>query len=201
MSSKKHTSSIFKAAGFLAAFNHQLFSALEQKGISEEQLYELLKAENSTFINKVAEVFAGAVKVTTLAQMIAAAGFMPNRVSSYLTEHNFPLKKEGSYDTSGLGLYGGDREWSIIEIEAIIKPTRGRLEGLVRGLAYLKANPDALKDGPIVFPASSWVGLGGRIYIPYADFDDGELLLDLGRRDRIGRWNPRCRFLVSGKCA
>lgn len=132
--------------------------------------------------------------------MIAAAGFRPDRVNTDIVERHFPLDREGAYDASGLELFGGDREYSINDVEATIKPKGGRLEGLVRGLAYLKANPDALKDGPVVFPASSWVKPEGGVYIPYADKlgdDEPRLLLLWGGRDR--RWGWFHRFLVSGK--
>lgn len=141
-------------------------------------------------------------KPVTLAQMIADAGFRPDRFSIDITERNFPLEKEGAYDASGLSLFGGAREWSIAEVEAAVKPDGGRLEGLVRGLAYLKANPDALKDGPIVFPASSWVSPDGGVYVPYACLGGGEPRLYLVWDARGSRWDRRYRFLVSGKsCA
>lgn len=58
--SKKHGSAIVKAAGYLATFNHQLFAALEKTNISEERLYELLKAEDGEFIAKIVAVFVDA---------------------------------------------------------------------------------------------------------------------------------------------
>ena len=130
----------------------------------------------------------------TLAQMIDAAGLF----STDINERNFPLDKEGVYDASGLYLMR-DREWTINEVEAAVKRGGGRLEGLVRGLAYLKANRDALKDGPIVFPASSWV-LRGRVSVPFASLVGGDapwlLLIEDGRDNR---WPRHFRFLVSGK--
>jgi hypothetical protein len=132
----------------------------------------------------------------TLAAMIAATGFAENRFNGSINERNFPLKKEGAFDASGLSLFGGDREWSIAGVKAEVEVKGGRIEGLVRGLAYLKANPDALKDGPIVFGASSWVDVGS-VLVPCAYLDGGEPCLGLDWGGPEGRWGRHFRFLVS----
>lgn len=143
--------------------------------------------------------FAGSRKapIRTLAQMIAAAGFKPEHVSPNIAERNFPLENEGLFYASGLELYNYDCQRTIAEMEALIKPDGGRFEGLVRGLAYISANPDALKDGAIIFPGSSWMGPGGhKLWYPYAGLNRDGLWLDLGWGGHLGHWPP-CRFLYS----
>jgi hypothetical protein len=157
--------------------------------------------ETTAFILNGCKLAVGTVVTKlTLAQMIADAGFKPERVNGSIVEQHFPLDKEGIYDASGLRLFGGDREWAINEVESAVKPGGGRLEGLVRGLAYLKANHDALKAaGPILFPASPWVRADGNVDVPCAVLDDGEPRLLLSWDDRVRRWTRHHRFLVSGK--
>ena len=139
-----------------------------------------------------------ALRPRTLIEMIAAAGFLASRVNSDINERNYPLAKEGFFDPAGLYLFGGEREWTINEVKAAVAAEGGRLEGLVRGLAYLKANPKALKDGPIVFPASSWVHPHGLL-VPYAFVDGGEPSLVLLWVSPEHRWRRHYRFLVSRK--
>jgi hypothetical protein len=134
-----------------------------------------------------------------LGQMIADAGFRPDRVDRNINERNFPLDKQGAYDASGLRLFGGDGAYSMNGVETAVRLEGGRLEGLVPGLAYLKANPEALKDGPIVFPASAWMDPDGGVSVPCAGLDGGEPWLDLGWVGRGFRWRRPCRFLVSCK--
>ena len=136
---------------------------------------------------------------STLVQMIADAGFTPDRYDPDITERNFPLEYEGSYNASGLNLFGGDREWSINEVEAAVTLEGGCLEGLVRGMAYLKTNPNALKDGPIILPASSWVFPDGSARVLFAGLGGGKPWLDLNWSVRSHRWPWHYRFLVSGK--
>ncbi len=155
--------------------------------------------ETDAFIRNGCKLVVGAAATRTLVRMIAAAGFLPGRFNIDITEEHFPLDKEGAYDASGLEIFGGDREWSIAEVKAAVEPKGGRLEGLVRGLAYLKANPDALKGGPIIFGASSWVNPDGCVSVPYAVLGDGEPWLRLPWVVRDDRWGRHCRFLVSGK--
>ena len=200
---KKNDSTIVAGAGFIADLITKLRADVIDLGGSDGNLFALNKGEGRAMIRKMAELVVGAKSeaksLMTLAQMIADAGFPPDRFDAEINELNFPLGKEGAYDASGLSLFGDDREWTIAEVEAAVKSNGGRLEGLVRGLAYLKANPDALKDGPIVFPASSWVSPGGSVRAPRADLYGGEPWLDLDWDGRGVRWYRRCRFLVSGK--
>lgn len=176
----------------LAAFakrSHELYCRITKGTLSVERvlagMQDLIRGKFS--------------KPAALAQMIADAGFRPGRFNPNITERNFPLDKQGAYDASGLRLFGGHREWTIAEVEAAVESEGGRLEGLVRGLAYLKANPGALGDGPIVFPASSWKHPDSYVGIPCANLYDGEPWLSLFLHGRDDRWDRRYRFLVSGK--
>ena len=195
---KKEDSIRVPDAGVVGDVTSSLREDVIALGGSDDDLRRLLS--NKALRHEVAKLLvASSGRVSTLARMIADAGFTPARCSSDITEEHFPLGREGPYDASGLRLFGGGEEWSIDGVEAAIKPGGGRLEGLVRGLAYIKANPGILKGGPVVFPASSWVDPGGFVYVPFAGLDGGEPWLGLFWVFRAGRWLRRCRFLVSGE--
>jgi hypothetical protein len=51
--------SVIKASGYLANFNFRLFSALEKSGLTEDQLYELLKGEDGDLMARLIQVFRG----------------------------------------------------------------------------------------------------------------------------------------------
>ncbi len=181
-----------------------LIGKLAKAGFTVEMAEALLDHRNSDLVRVPVDALRAALGTaapTTLAQMITDAGFPPGRFNTDITEQHFPLGNERAYDATGLSLFGGDRGWSIAEVEVAIKPNGGRLEGLVRGLAYLKANPDALKDGPIIFPASSWVSPGGCVGVPYAFMDACGSWLRLYLDVRAHRWSRIFRFLVSGKAS
>jgi hypothetical protein len=204
MSQKTEQTMTRKKSEFVSAMGtgfeivQALSGAVTDLGGSDDDLRKVLSDKKLRV--KMAQLLVGTSATMTLAQMIADAGFPSGRFSTDIHEQNFPLDKEGAYDASGLYLIGGDREWTINEVESAVKPGGGRLEGLVRGLAWLKANSEALKDGdPIVFPASSWVDADGDVLVPCARLDDGEPWLGLDWGGRDGRWNRPFRFLVSGK--
>jgi hypothetical protein len=190
-----------KRRGFVSARDtgsdviRKLSRAVTDLGGSGDDLRRLLTDKKLRI--KVAELLVGSAP-KTLAQMIVDAGLRPNPINGDIIDQHFPLDKEGEYDASALRLFGGDHAYTINEVDAAIKLEGGRLEGLVRGLAYLKENPEALKNGPIVFSATSWRAPDGRVYVPCVHLVFGEPWPScLSWSVRTGTWDPHCRFLVS----
>lgn len=199
---KKNDSTIVAGAGFIADLIMKLRADVIDLGGSDEHLFALNKGDGRPTIRKMAKLVVGATKPVvgatkymSLAEMIAAAGFPSDRVHAGINERLFPLAYEGIFSPTGLRLFGGDREWTLAEAEAAAQSDGRWFAGLVRGLAYLKANPGALKDGPIAFPAYT---CSGNPRVPYARLvDGGGPWLDLKQVLYVAtRWDRRCRFLV-----
>jgi hypothetical protein len=184
----KHKSSVVTGAGFLAAFNHNLFVAAKQAGISEEQLYDLLNGDTD-FVAKLVKVFAKSRKpgVQSLAAMIAACQF--RYFNSNITEANFPITGPVA-DVADMLTFSqkdlGGQNMTTAQIEAAIDQKGYRPATLAEQLAYAKAKWNG-KDW-VVALGSSWVGPDGDRSVPYL-YGDGD-----GRKLHLYWFNPEDRW-------
>lgn len=176
--------------GLHPGFSPEVAAAIRRKGGADRAIAALDR-----------EFGIGREPVPQLLPMISGADFDVSNVSTLINFGNFPLDEEGPYDASGLALFeSGGREWSIGEVwEAIQGGGRRKLEGLVRGLAYLKGKAGVLlSNGPIVFPASAKsVPFSGEVLVPYAILRDGEPHLDVYRARLGEHLSANHRYLIS----
>lgn len=195
--SKKHASSVVKAAGFLATFNHKLFSALETSGIPEEKLYELLKGEDPQFIDQIVKLFVGDAEsaIRTLADMLKAGRY--DRVSLNITEEHFPVNP-AIFTTEGSKLFHFNRCMNTAQIEAAIRSEHYEPDPIEKLLAYGAKNPEEQRKGLIVaLLRSSWVYQEGDRWVSYLYGNDRERYVGMGFSHPENRWYGNCRFLAS----
>ncbi len=195
----KHKSSVVTGAGFLAAFNHNLFVAAKQADVSEEQLYDLLNG-NTDFVAKLVQVFVQSKGpgVQSLAAMIADGKFRyfnPN-----ITEANFPLAGPIAGVADMLTLTQKDlagQNMTTAQIEAAIDRKGYRPATLAEKLAYAKEKWNG-RD-LVVALGSSWVFPDGLRGVPclYEDGVGRELNLHWDNPER--RWDEDYLFLVVRK--
>jgi hypothetical protein len=195
----KHKSSVVTGAGFLAAFNHNLFVAAKQAGISEEQLYDLLNGDTD-FVAKLVKVFAKSRKpgVQSLAAMIAACQF--RHVNLNITEANFPITGPVADVADMLTVSQKDldgQNMTTSEIEAAIGRKGYRPATLAEQLAYAKAKWNG-RD-LVVALGSSWVPPVSRRSVPYLCGDGAGRELHLLWVNPEGRWFEVYLFLVVRK--
>ncbi len=186
-------------AGFLAAFNHNLFVAAEQAGISEEQLYNLLNGDPG-FVAKLVKVFVESAGpgVQNLAAMIAACRF--GYVNPNITEANFSLTGSIADVERMLTLTQkdlGGQNMTTFEIETIIDRKGYRPVTLAEQLAYAKAKWNGKEW--VVALGSSWVSPDGFRNVPcLCQVSDGRSLCLYPGFPEC-RWGQDSLFLVVRK--
>lgn len=174
--SNKHKSSIVGAAGFLAAFNHNLFTAAQQAGVSEERLYDLLN-NDAGFAARLVKLFVESAKanVQSLAEMIAACGFryVGPDVTANFPEANSPITGPVANVADMLTVTLEDlgaQKMTTAEVETAITQKGYRSATLAELLAYAKATWNG-KDS-ILALGSSWMDRVGDRHIMFLHKDD-----------------------------
>lgn len=198
--SKKHGSPIVAAAGYLATFNHHLMVALRQ-AMTEEELYELLKAEDPKFIGRIVEVFITARRPTTLLAMLAAGEYDDDCIDPDITEKNFPVNP-ALFTTEGSKLFQLPKDMDIFEINDWLDTQADQayqLDGIEKLLAFGAENPEEQRKGPILGLGSSFEGPRGLRYFPYLDGSVSVRDVSLNCHDPAGEWGKHWRVLASPK--
>ncbi len=198
--SKKNTSMLGSAAGFVATFNHQLFAAIKKAGIPDEQAYDLLKAEDPGFIAKLVKVFeeSAGMPAGTFDQMLAACRFQ--YVNPNINERNFPIagpvadvEDMEALSWRDLGSEGN----TTSEIEVAIERGVYRRATFAEQIVYARRKWNG--RGLIVALGSSWVRPGVNRNVPCLYEGAGGRELVLYWAVPGDRWREADLFLVVRK--
>lgn len=163
--SKRRSSSISTGLKIPKTFAHDLFSALRERGIPDENVRQLVESGNPHLIRNIAGTFSEAWRPTTLLSMIDAADLY-GATDDGITETDFPVEAE-QFTTVGTKVILYKKAMTIKDIDADLD-ARGRCTANIsRLLAYGKENPDEQRRHPIYAVASARHGMHAHCDVPF----------------------------------
>lgn len=202
---KKDVTAIMSGVGWIAGFADKLIKALRERGVSDEQIHQLVTENGDVSVEKTADTLAEIMQsvksvvhifvdyTKPLSEMIkVCCGCGHN--DPIITEKHFFINRRPNGKVkmkffSIKDLFGEIRSVNLDEVVKAMAKEGYRVAELPEGLACVKASPDEQRRYLIVLLGSVWQHWDGSRHVPYLCYGGHgwqlRLCLDGGERGNV----------------